>query len=267
VKSPAFQFYAGDWLSSQRVALMSLEEEGAYIRLLAFCWQHGCIPNDPEQIARLIGKGASTTLATTLATMFEPGGDGLIHRRLEEEREKQKVWSEKSSAGGKKSAEARRLAKEAKQAAAEVQPPLQGCLPNGSNQNATLHSSSSSSNIPLLFPHEGEDHEQGRFLPKGWKNMSREERKRRRVQANSPAMITIGGFFGRREGTLWTVAEAVALLEVSPTPEEVSLLSRYYAEPLDKEADYRRRDLSTLLNNWQTEIDRARSHYANTSAA
>lgn len=119
---------------------------------------------------------------------------------------------------------------------------------------------------PLLFPQEGEDHE-GRFLPKGWKNMSRDERKRRRVQANSPAMVTIGGFFGRREGTLWTVAEAVALLEVRPTQDEVILLSRYYAEPLDKDADYRRRDLSTLLNNWQTEVDRARSHYANTSAA
>ena len=120
--------------------------------------------------------------------------------------------------------------------------------------------------IPLVFPQEGEGHEQGRFLPKGWKSMTREERKRRRVEANSPAMVTIGSFFGRKPGTLWTVAEAVALLEVSPTPEEVELLARYYAEPMDKEADYRRRDLPTLLNNWQTEVDRARSHYANTAA-
>ena len=105
MKAPAFQFYAGDWLSSQRVALMSLEEEGGYIRLLAFCWQHGSIPDDPEKIARLIGKGASTTLATTLATMFEPGGNGLVNRRLEEVRLEQEAWRAKSSEGGKKSAE------------------------------------------------------------------------------------------------------------------------------------------------------------------
>lgn len=267
MKSPAFQFYAGDWLSSQRVALMSLEEEGAYIRLLAFCWQHGSIPAEPEQIARLIGKGASTTLATTLATMFEPGGEGLIHRRLEDEREKQKVWSEKSSAGGKKSAESRRRAKEAKNSPPEIQPPLQGCLPIGSNQNATLHSSSSSSNIPLLFPHEGEGHEKERVLPKDWKSLTKEQRKRMRVHANSPAMEIIGKFFGRRPGTLWTVAEGVALFELRPTPEEVQLLARYYAEPMEKEHDFRRRDLSTLLNNWQTEVDRASSHFANTDAA
>ena len=62
-KAPAFQFYPGDWLGSQRVTLMSLEEEGAYIRLLSYCWQHGSIPREPEKIARLIGKGASITLA------------------------------------------------------------------------------------------------------------------------------------------------------------------------------------------------------------
>lgn len=78
-------------------------------------------------------------------------------------------------------------------------------------------------------------------------------------------MERIGGFFGRRPGTLWTVAEGVALLELKPTPDEVELLARYYALPLDKENDYRRRDLPTLLNNWSAEVDRARSHFASTS--
>jgi uncharacterized protein YdaU (DUF1376 family) len=268
VKSPAFQFYAGDWLSSQRVALMTLEEEGAYIRLLAYCWQHGSIPSDPEKIARLIGKGASTTLATTLATMFEPGGDGLIHRRLEEEREKQKVWSEKSSAGGKKSAEARRIKKQAQETPTTDEPPLEGCLPDGTNQNPTLHSSSPSSTIPLLFPLEGDKDHHERILPKDWKNLTKEQRKRIRVNVNSPAMDTIGRFFSSQKTVrLWTVAEAVALREVKPTREEVEILARYYNEHFPKEEDYRRRDLATLLNNWQTEVDRARSYFANNSAA
>lgn len=107
--SPAFQFYPGDYLRSQRVQLLSLEEEGAYIRLLSYCWLHGSIPADPVSLCRLIGKGASTTLATTLATMFKPGRtDGtLTHDRLESEREKQDAWRAKSSAGGLKSAELR----------------------------------------------------------------------------------------------------------------------------------------------------------------
>jgi len=118
-KSPAFQFYPSDWLGSQRVSMMTLEEEGAYIRLLAYCWQHGSVPADPEAVARLIGKGASTTLASRVLTMFQPplqpplvaplsGGNVLVHERLEEERSKQFKWKEKSSEGGRKSAELRK---------------------------------------------------------------------------------------------------------------------------------------------------------------
>jgi hypothetical protein len=103
-----------------------------------------------------------------------------------------------------------------------------------------------------------------RWLPKNWKNLTKEQRKRIRVDANSPAMETIGKFFGRKPGTLWTVAEGAALFELKPTPDEVEILARYYAIELEKESDYRRRDLATLLNNWQTEIDRARTHYAST---
>ena len=131
-KSPAFQFYPSDWLGSQRVSLMTLEEEGAYIRLLAYCWQHGSVPADPEAVARLIGKGASTTLASRVLTMFQPplvpplqpplsGGTILVHQRLEEERGKQLKWSEKSSEGGKKSAELRK----SRVVQAPLEPPLQ----------------------------------------------------------------------------------------------------------------------------------------------
>jgi len=121
--SPSFQFYPGDWLKSQRIALMSLEEEGAYIRLLCYCWQYGSIPSDVDRLTFLIGKGGSTTLSTTLSTMFQPhpsDSSKLVHDRLDEERKKQAAWREKSSLGGKKSAEARKKRKKA----TKVQPPL-----------------------------------------------------------------------------------------------------------------------------------------------
>jgi len=136
MKSPAFQFYPADYTSSQRVRLLTLEEEGAYINLLCSCWLHGSIPADPAMAARLVGKGCSATLATTVLTMFTPSSEAgrLVHERLERERLKQSDWREKSASGGRKSAELR------KGAATTVQPPLA----NGINQKATLQSSVSS---------------------------------------------------------------------------------------------------------------------------
>ena len=145
IKRPAFQFYPADYLGSQRVALMSLEEEGAYIRLLCYCWQHGSIPSNPDQIARLIGKGASITLATIVATMFQPhpeNGSMLVHERLQQEIVKQNEWARKSAEGGKKSAEMRKNLKGGSTTLARV---VEDCLPNGINQKATLQSSSTSS--------------------------------------------------------------------------------------------------------------------------
>lgn len=141
-KAPAFQFYPGDWLGSQRVTLMSLEEEGAYIRLLCYCWQHGSIPREPEKIARLIGKGASITLAQSVATMFQPPldngsgvGDVLVHDRLKAQRDEYDAWLEKSRRGGKASAEARRRNRE------DTQAPLQA--PFQANGNTSSSSTSS----------------------------------------------------------------------------------------------------------------------------
>jgi uncharacterized protein YdaU (DUF1376 family) len=125
--------------------MMTLEEEGAYMRLLCYCWQHGDIPDDPEKAARLIGKGASTTLATTVLTMFQPSDNQgrMVHDRLEAEKAKQAEWRAKSVIGGQKSAEKR------KQKATTVQPPLKRSLQNGTNQKATLHSSSPSPSLPF----------------------------------------------------------------------------------------------------------------------
>ena len=105
-KSPAFQFYAADYLADERVQLMTLEEEGAYIRLLATCWREGSIPSDEIKLSRLC-KGANTTVVRVVAECFYQSPTDplrLLHKRLEAEREKQREWKSKSSEGGKKSA-------------------------------------------------------------------------------------------------------------------------------------------------------------------
>ena len=117
-KAPAFQFYPQDYLASSRVAEMTLEEEGAYIRLLCYAWTTGGIPRDPERCARLAGKGCSTTVATNVQRAFnEDPTDStrLVHNRLELEREKQRLRKQQTSEAGHRSAEARRAKSTAEQ--------------------------------------------------------------------------------------------------------------------------------------------------------
>lgn len=110
-KAPAFQFYPADYLADENTAVMTLEEEGAYIRALCFCWRHGSVPEDLDQFCRLIGKGCTHDVGRVVQRCFKGGSNQpgrLVHPRLELERQKQGEWSKKSSDGGKKSAEVRR---------------------------------------------------------------------------------------------------------------------------------------------------------------
>jgi uncharacterized protein YdaU (DUF1376 family) len=143
MKSPAFRFYATDYLGSQRVQMLTLEEEGAYIRLLCFCWQHGSIPSKHSEIARLVGKGCSSNLARVVASMFQqhPTDSGkLIHDRLELEKNKQDDWKRKCSSGGKKSAELK------KNGSRLVELPLSDYLQDSTHIPFPLPSSSSINN-------------------------------------------------------------------------------------------------------------------------
>lgn len=104
LRSPCFQMYPGDWLSSERVAMMTLEEEGAYIRALLYCWKNYGLPSDVKRLAILIGKGCTVELATKIAAMFEPSNvpDRLTNNRLELEWRKQRRWREMGVSGNQK---------------------------------------------------------------------------------------------------------------------------------------------------------------------
>jgi len=143
-KVPAFQFYVADYLADEHVQLMSLEEEGAYIRALAYCWREGSIPADPEALSRLL-KGGSTTVVRVVQARFEQHPeftDRMVHPRLEEERQKQRKWRDKSAEGGKQSAAKRQKRKADSRV---VQPPLQPNLGSVVEPNGNSSSSSSSS--------------------------------------------------------------------------------------------------------------------------
>lgn len=76
----------------------------------------------------------------------------------------------------------------------------------------------------------------------------------------TPLQARICTWFGRRETTRWTQKEKLAYKQHAhlTVPEDVEVLERYYLANIPKETDYRRRDISTLLANWPSELDRAR---------
>ncbi|HWB63971.1 MAG TPA: hypothetical protein VG603_10700, partial [Chitinophagales bacterium] len=98
-KSPAFQWYPKDALASQRMAMMTLAEEGAYRRALDYCWINGALPADIKALVAIIGKGCSKKTAETVKAMFVERDGLLYHERLDSERDKQRLWREKSARG------------------------------------------------------------------------------------------------------------------------------------------------------------------------
>jgi hypothetical protein len=110
-KAPAFQFYPADYLINDKIAVLTLEEQGAYIRAVCYCWKYGSVPADIKTLSRLIGCGCSEEVARAVSTAFKVSSTDpakLINLDLEKRRQEQKNWRKKCSEGGKRSAEARK---------------------------------------------------------------------------------------------------------------------------------------------------------------
>lgn len=154
-KPPAFQFYAGDFLSNDHVCLMTNEQIGAYVLLLCHQWQR------PEGLPASLSSLAKLARCTTarferniwpaISACFEAGENGhWFNSRLEKERTAQMTFRERCSVAGKASAAQR----QGNQPARSVQP----ALPSGSNGTgkvgATLQSSVFST--PPVVPQDSE---------------------------------------------------------------------------------------------------------------
>lgn len=106
-KSPAFQFYAKDFQTG--TASMSLQEVGAYIRLLAYQWDTGSIPSEPSERARILGcaKAQERDLWKKVGKKFVLVNDVYLNERLETERQKQTEYRRRQSDKGRASAAAK----------------------------------------------------------------------------------------------------------------------------------------------------------------
>ena len=75
----------------------------------------------------------------------------------------------------------------------------------------------------------------------------------------SAAQGRVAGWFQRRATTPWGRKEIVAWDKLLPVDDdELDILEKYYCSEPQGGRDYRRRDLLTLLCNWNGELDRAR---------
>lgn len=91
---PYVNFYCSDWLGDSKVRLMPLEARALHIDLLCHAWNLGGVPEDDSERARLLG--IDTRKLRSLWPALEPcwlsdGEGGLVNRRLEKEREKQRT--------------------------------------------------------------------------------------------------------------------------------------------------------------------------------
>lgn len=222
-RAPAFQFYADDFLAGTMT--MTNEERGAYISLLCLQWSKGFVT---ELDIQRICLGMPTHCQGICQSKFEIGEDGNYrNRRLEKERDKQKERSEKQReiANLRWSKDANAMPTHMPvDANAYAKPIPEPCFPS-----------------PSPSPIEDTKKEPKELPPE--------------LEA---FRLRVGAMIRRRPTTHWSTKEIKALKEVYDfnTPEEdlVALEERYKSND-----PYLRRELMTLLNNWNGEIDKSRS--------
>ena len=112
-QSPAFQFYASDWLTNPDRLRLSLEEQGAYILLYCHCWQGFEIEYDLEVLSRMCNcriDKLKTIIPNIIHLFKQVEKNGRIYLQCiqaEEERKEQELNRIKRSKAGKLGAKIR----------------------------------------------------------------------------------------------------------------------------------------------------------------
>jgi uncharacterized protein YdaU (DUF1376 family) len=99
-KSPAFQFYAQDWLADFKVRCLTYEQKGIYIELLAMSWIEP-ITSDIEKLSIAL-RLPSDTVGDILHTFFIEKDGCFYNKKLESYRQEKIKFIKKMSEAGKK---------------------------------------------------------------------------------------------------------------------------------------------------------------------
>lgn len=108
-KAPAFQFYTRDWLASSKTRRMTLAERGLYVEMLAWQFEDGSLPDDPAQVAAMVGAPLEVVEEAwqKVRALFDVRPEGLVNTRLERARKEWKAFQKERSESGRRGAEKR----------------------------------------------------------------------------------------------------------------------------------------------------------------
>lgn len=111
-KSPWYPWFPRDFYADEPVMLMTLEQEGAYRRLLDHQWLHGSIPADLGQLAvicKAITAARMRAVWSGVSCCFETASESgrLINKRLERVRQEAEAHRDRQSQNGSKGAQKR----------------------------------------------------------------------------------------------------------------------------------------------------------------
>lgn len=128
--------------------------------------------------------------------------------------------------------------------------------PAGADSDSDSDSENENDTSPQSPPAGGCGDWDGIF-PDGALRKSKTEQAKIKCRRTNPRLSRLGRLFGRQEATLPNVYEAAALKDLDPTEDDIDLIERYYrACP-----EFLRQSLGALLNNWSSELDKARLHF------
>ncbi len=102
-KSPAFQFYPKDFLSSSKVLRMSPAQVGIYILLLCHCWLDNGLPANLSALAAILRMPLKTfrsLWAGALSEAFIEEDGRLYNPRLQKELRRQEAFRQRQRANG-----------------------------------------------------------------------------------------------------------------------------------------------------------------------
>ena len=252
MKPPAFQFYAEDFLAG--TLDMSQAEVGAYIRLLCHQWDKGFLSQDREKLQRIAGGPVSEDVLSK----FQVGSDGLLRNvRLETERVKQQEYRTARAEDGRRGG---------------GNPVFKKGTPNPYYNKGSI-SEEDKEGLSEKDKHGISEEDKGKIntpvsvfrLPSSDSDSNPQtpkppEPKRRPdglLESEMGLAMRLAGIFKRRESTPWKNSEVKAFRQfaVTAAPEDIDLVVWFYGTPVE----FKRRDLGTLLNNFSSELDRARA--------
>lgn len=225
-----------------------METQGIFINICARAWQDGgYVEHNNDKLARLL-RVDKQVLASAIQLLLdddllvESCADGLSSKFILLQLDERSTLSDKRSKAGRKGGKAKQLARLSKsQASAKQRAGIKEVEPEAETK------------LEIELP-PNPQRGNGRKASR----MSKADKKLTKVEANTKMMSVMGTWFGRKETTLWTVYENEALQKIAPTKEDALQMHKYYTAKIPSENDFRRRDLATLLNNWPSELDRAK---------